>query len=255
MALSTTPVFICQYVGTKTGVRCTNAPVHGTRLCERHKGKPDGYASRLRARSVKNLLHGAEAILEEFDLPDDVKMDILAYPREIDPGVLLVEEISRTAGIISWLERKISGLEEEGEFITHTDVVTTERGMGAQGNQVDTTKTETRRQVTHWWSLLDAERKHLVNATAAALRSGIEERRVRLAERSVNALEAAMAYALMELGLDPHNDRVRSVVGASLRRALESGVEPSPGMFTEEDSREVVQVISVKDPSVKPVEF
>jgi hypothetical protein len=166
------------------------------------------------------------------------QIEIINNPRSVDPAVMLLEEVSRSAGIIAWLEAKIASLDEEpgnveiggardGEaresFITEVSTVTTESGTGATGATVDVQRVERKREVTVWWRLLQEERRIAQAAASAALRSNIEERRVRLAERSVNALEAAVAAALMDLGLDPHNERVRAVVGARLREALADG--------------------------------
>lgn len=195
-------------------------------------------------------------------------MDILSKPRHVDSGVLMIEEIERTAGVIAWLEEKIASLDEEGGvngdggregFIGEVQVVTHEDGMGAQGNSVSLTKTETRREVSHWWRMLEEERKHLIVATTAALRTGLEERRVRLAERGVDALEAAMAMALMDLGLDPHNERVRAVVGNRLRQALENGDGNRAGFLAPAQASDLaraqVRVIDAKSSEVHSVDF
>jgi hypothetical protein len=217
--------------------RCTNGTVWGTPYCERHGGKPDGRAAKQRTRAAAAVSGESLRILEEAGL-DVGQIEIINNPRSVDPAVMLLEEVSRSAGIIAWLEAKIASLDEEpgnveiggardGEaresFITEVSTVTTESGTGATGATVDVQRVERKREVTVWWRLLQEERRIAQAAASAALRSNIEERRVRLAERSVNALEAAVAAALMDLGLDPHNERVRAVVGARLREALADG--------------------------------
>lgn len=181
-------------------------------------------------------------------------MEILADPREVDPGVLLIEEIERTAGVIEWLSRKIESLDEETEFLTYVETVTTEEGTNQQGT-IDSTKTEKHREVTHWWRLLEAERKHLVTATTAAIRSGLEERRVRIAERSLNSIESALAMILLDFGLDPHSERVREVVGARLREALASGEDTSVKFFPPEDRKVLEGEVVRPLPTASPVDF
>lgn len=197
---------------------------------------------------------GAEAILDEFGVSEEMKLDILAHPRSVDPGALLIEEIERSAGVIDWLEGRIAALDEDTEFIYDVIVTTQENGSNAQG-AIDSTKTETRKEIHHYWRMLEKERAHLAQVTTSALRAGVEERRVRLAERSVSALEAAMSYALMELGLDPHNERVRGIVGTSLRKALESGVTGDMHLMREGESEKVLVVPAGKQTPVQPVQF
>jgi hypothetical protein len=253
---------------TQVVERCTNPAVWGTPYCERHGGKPDGRAARARTKAAAAVAGESVRALEEAGL-DPMTIEIVNNPRSVDPAVILLEEVSRSAGIIAWLEQKIASLEEEpgqieiggardGEaresFITEVSTVTTESGTGATGATVDVTRVEKHKEVTVWWRLLQEERRIAQAAASAALRSNIEERRVRLAERSVNALEAAVAAALMDLGLDPHNERVRAVVGARLREALadgsgfDMGGSGSGGTFVAPSHR----VIEAGDPGDEP---
>lgn len=218
---------------TQVVERCTNAAVWGTPYCERHGGKPDGRAARARSKAAAAVSGEAVRALEEAGL-DAMAIEIINNPRAVDPAVMLLEEVSRSAGIIAWLEQKIASLNETDEdggegFITEVSTMVSEdksgSGTGANGSY-SMSREERKREVTIWWRLLQEERRIAQAAASAALRSNIEERRVRLAERSVNALEAAVAGALLELGLDPHNERVRAVIGAHLREALADGQDP-----------------------------
>jgi hypothetical protein len=233
--------YLCVYKGKLSGIRCTAPAVVGDSRCERHYGKPNGQAARARARDSRRLSGQALAILAEqgVDWENERElMDILEHPREVDPGQLLLEEVSRCAGVVAWLEARISALAEDDSegaegFISTVETYTKEQGTRATATgsgSVDVETTEKRKEVSHWWRILQEERKLLQSACTAALKSNIEERRVRLAERSVNSLESAMAMALLDLGLDPHNERVRSIVGTRLRAALEAG-DASPISF------------------------
>jgi hypothetical protein len=275
------PDFVCIVVFRRSRwsppERCTNGTVWGTPYCERHGGKPDGRAAKARSKAAAAVSGESLRILEEAGLEKEVTMDIISNPRSVDPAVMLLEEVSRSAGIIAWLEAKIASLDEEpgnveiggardGEaresFITEVSTVTTESGTGATGASVDVQRVERKREVTVWWRLLQEERRIAQAAASAALRSNIEERRVRLAERSVNALEAAVAAALMDLGLDPHNERVRAVVGARLREALAEGSgfglmegEGGGGTFAAPSHR-VIEAVSVDESDrPKPQDF
>lgn len=213
--------------------RCTSPAVWGSGHCAKHRGDPNGRAARERVKAAGKVYGKSVETLREAGL-DMGTIDIINHPRAVDPAVLLLEEVARSAGIIAWLENKIASLEEtdpgdgggEGFLTESTTSITEEKsGGGATGNY-SVARQEKRQEVSVWWRLLQEERRIAQAAASSALRSNIEERRVRLAERSVNALEAAVAAALMDLGLDPHNDRVRAVVGARLREALADGQNP-----------------------------
>jgi hypothetical protein len=139
--------------------------------------------------------------------------------------VLLLEEVARCATVVKWLENRIGELDEESLMWEPELLKIKERKESRQvgGDSYTVRRSETRTTVSRYWTMLQEERKLLVRATEAALRSNIEERRVRLAERGVNVLEAAFSDALVKLGLDPHAENVRMVVGAALRQALDAG--------------------------------
>ena len=225
-----TPEFVCVYVGANTGIRCTEAPVYGAPYCARHSGKPDGKTAKTRHRLAGELSGTAVKLAERAGV--DV-VDILKNVQRVDPGVLLLEEVARCAAVVKWLEDRIAGMTEE-ELMHEPDALAVrERKLATSpgGESYKVRRTESRTTVSRYWKLLQEERKALVLATTAALRSNIEERRVRLAERGLNVLEAAVAGMLIELGLDPHNDRVRATVGKHLRQALEAGEGEPGGLF------------------------
>lgn len=69
-----------------------------------------------------------------------------------------------------------------------------------------------------WLDLYDRERKHLVAVATAAIRAGVEERRVRLAESQGELLAGAIRAILTDLGLSPEQEgRVAEVVPRHLR--------------------------------------
>jgi hypothetical protein len=217
-----TPQFVCRYQGAKTGIKCTAPPVFAAAYCARHSGRPDGKAAKLRIRAAEEVSGRALAILGE---EGEQMVDILKNAVPVDPGVLLLEEVARCATVVKWLENRIGELDEESLMWEPELLKIKERKESRQigGDSYTVRRSETRTTVSRYWTMLQEERKLLVRATEAALRSNIEERRVRLAERGVNVLEAAFSDALVKLGLDPHAENVRMVVGAALRQALDAG--------------------------------
>ena len=231
-------------------------PAWGTSYCPRHSGKPDGKTARKRAKAAEDVVGGSLAILAGGGVEE--RMEILKNATPVDPGVLLLQEVARCAAVVRWLENKIGEMSEE-EVMWEPEVLRVqEEKSGA--DRYELSRKESRTTVSRYWKMLQEERKLLVRATEAALRSNIEERRVRLAERGVNVLEAAVAAALLDLGLDPHSERVRAVVGKRMREALEAG-SGSGGIFMgAQESVEPVKVESARttvtaEPPPPPADF
>lgn len=139
-------------------------------------------------------------------------------PVEEDPGVLLLREVHRTAGHVEDLERKVRSLGAE-ELVWSLREQTEEKGT-KMGDSVNMIVKRFGAEVNTWYQLYKAERAHLAAVASAAIKAGVEERRVRIAERGVDMLEASMIAALADLGLDPHSARVREVIGRRLAEAL-----------------------------------
>ncbi|MHA7144204.1 hypothetical protein ACX80U_05735 [Arthrobacter sp. TmT3-37] len=136
----------------------------------------------------------------------------LGLPQDVDPAKALLDEISRTYGAVLWLQGKVRELEPD-QLVWGT--VETQQGIGPQG-PVDTT-TE-RAEFNAWYQLYLGERKHLVAVTTAALKAGIEERRVRLAEQQGDLVAQAIRSILDALNLTPSQwELVPTVVPAALR--------------------------------------
>lgn len=109
----------------------------------------------------------------------------LGLPRVVSPTDALLEEVHRTAGHVAWLAQKVqeldtvTGGENSGEHALvwgTTKVV--DKGAG-ESPGVDTTE-EAKPSI--WYTLYAAERDRLVKVASEALKAGVEERRVRLAE-------------------------------------------------------------------------
>jgi hypothetical protein len=147
----------------------------------------------------------------------------LGTPREVDPGVALLEEIHRTAGNVAWLANKIREL-EDSELVWSKVMEANEEVSGGPGGGYTMQRSENRQTINVWYEIYERERKHLVLASAKALQVGIEQRRIQLAERGVDALETALSAALTDLGLDPQSAHVRATIGAHLRTALQADI-------------------------------
>lgn len=176
--------------------------MRGQKRCARHGGKSP------------QAQKAAAARIAEAEAKDTMEKAIvtLGLPQDIDPAKALLDEISRTYGTVLWLQGKVRELEPDqlvwGE-------VEKQQGIGPQG-PVDTTTEKA--EFNAWYQLYLGERKHLVAVTTAALKAGIEERRVRLAEQQGDLVAQAIRSILNALNLtDDQWTLVPTVVPAALR--------------------------------------
>lgn len=138
-------------------------------------------------------------------------------PRNVDPHTALLEEIQRTAGHVEWLKDKI---EEIGGSEYPDDAL-------KQFSVKDGEKPSV------WYVLYIEERKHLVSTCIAAIKAGVAERKVQIAEQQ-GKLIAAMMLAFMhdpELSLTPEQisiapQLVRKHLLALPQQATEQQLDP-----------------------------
>lgn len=166
-----------------TRVPCKNHPRLGSTVCSYHGGNTP------QARAA------AQARLAEQEATRQVKT--LGIERDISPTDALLEEVRWTAGHVEWLRGKVQELEDpsmvraqEGWGTDDTSgpqnahALTwgqTEYRAKTGGEDAGTTTVE-QAGPSIWYILYERERKHLVSVCSAALRAGVEERKVRLAE-------------------------------------------------------------------------
>ena len=138
----------------------------------------------------------------------------LGLPREIDPGTALLEEVCRTAGIVAWLDAKVRALDED----SLTWGVTRVKDDG------DDRGTTSEAKPNVWYQLLADERKHLVAVCTAALRAGVDERRVRLAEQQGDLIASVIQAILGDLRLSAAQQKLVPTVVPRHLRAVAGGL-------------------------------
>jgi hypothetical protein len=124
---------------------------------------------------------GATPTHEKSGAEELVKRGLLFYgePIEIDPHEALILEVERTAGHVAYLQLETEALDpSDFENRDHFDL-----------------------KYKQTLGLYRAERKHLVNVCQAALNAGVEERRVKVAERTGAAIVKILEGVLADLGL------------------------------------------------------
>lgn len=108
----------------------------------------------------------------------------------VDPHTALLEEISRTASVVEWLNDQLQKLRDSGK--SDEDILAQKTFQSGFRPSV-------------WMELYQTERDHLVRTCIAAIKAGVAERKVQIAERQ-GQLIASMMFAFihdLELGLTP----------------------------------------------------
>jgi hypothetical protein len=225
----------------RDGNPCGAAPIKGGKRCVRHGGK----APQVQAAAARRV---AEADAKEQMVK---AVRTLGLPIDIDPGKALLDEIHWTAGHVAWLRDKVQELETVGNLTRGTADKTTwnkdgdsefHEGSDESGNpnahSLVWGQTEYRDKtggddagqtvveqagINIWYQLYLKEREHLAKVCALALKAGIEERKVKLAESQGLLVADAIRRILSALGLTPEQQQLVPEVVPRELRALAAG--------------------------------
>jgi hypothetical protein len=193
--------------GKHAGKTCANSPTEGATRCWRHGGSsPQAKAAAARRVAEQEARETMAKAVRTLGLPIDV-----------DPGKALLDEIHWTAGHVAWLRGKVQELQDSELTWGRTQ---TDNGIGPQG-PVDTV-TEKAAPNT-WYQLYMAEREHLAKVCSLALKAGIEERKVKLAESQGLLVADVIRRILGALGLTPEQQQLVPDIVPRELRALAGG--------------------------------
>lgn len=134
---------------------------------------------------------------------------------DTDPAEVLLTEIRRTAGHIQWLGVQLGDTDPE-LFVKSFWLRGRQSGWIGK-NEID--QNDSRSAAAIWVELYLAERRHLAAICRTALAAGIEERRVRMAERQAERVADVIIGILYDLGIDPEDERVRVIIYKWLQQA------------------------------------
>jgi len=148
--------------GERKGQPCRK-PCKPGQVCTAHGGRAPQVKAAQERRAVE--VKAAEAVR------------VLGLPVDVSPTDALLQEVQWTAGHVAWLRGKVQELEPESLVWGAT------KKVDRAGAGVETTDGSA---PSVWYELYARERDHLVKVSAAALRAGVEERKVRLAESQGN---------------------------------------------------------------------
>lgn len=179
----------------RRGLPCLNPPLKGATVCRHHGGKaPQVQAAAKRRRDEA-------AANRELDR-------LGATRRDIHPAEALIELVQFTAGEVDFWRRKVADLEEDQLTwgLTRSKTGGDDRGDTYEAG------------VPVAYKMLEASSNRLAAYAAAALKAGVDERRVRLAESQGQLVAQAIRQVLDQLHLTSEQlELVPTVVPAALR--------------------------------------
>lgn len=183
----------CKARRKSTGERCKAPAVKGLTVCVRHGGGTA--ASKAKSEHAKAL-----TVMQRFVLP---------YEGDVDPISVFETEFRRTLGRIRWYDEQLALLASEEDLIWGRTKV--ERvGAGPEPG----TNTTYEARVNLLEELQFKERRHLLDMEKVWISAGLEEKKLNLMKRYVDATYGKILKALTMLGLDAGDPRVREVLAA-----------------------------------------
>jgi hypothetical protein len=191
------------------GSACKAFAVPGFDVCRWHGGStPSVVEQSLRAKAMREYAEWSNTF---------------GIPVAIGPEEALLQEIARTNGHILWLQEKIVTSDPK-EFASSAWLY--RRSVDSTIRWDDATERAAEKAFEGvWLDLYQKERQHLARICQIAINAGIEERKVRLAERQAEQVGQAMMMLIRKLGLDPAEPSVRAAAYEALTAASGAVVE------------------------------
>lgn len=179
---------------SRSGAPCRGNAMLGLEVCGAHGGRARQVKAAGRRRAAEQK---ARTLVQTYGL----KIETTATEA-------LLEEVKWTAGHVQWLREKVAELEEQALVWGRTR----EKAGGDDWGRTDEAKPNA------FLVLYQTERTHLVKVCSEAIKAGIEERRVRLAEQQGALVADVIKRILDDLGLTPTQQaQVAEVVPRHLR--------------------------------------
>lgn len=185
----------------RDGQQCGNAPIKGATVCRMHGGSIPA----VRAKAAQRVAEGKAVSA----------MKLFAAPVDIDPANALLELVHSAAGEVAYWHGEVSRVAEKSPGALTWGVTKAEQGIGPQG-PVDTETSAAEPHVAYrmWVSAQD----RLAKYATAALKAGVQERQIRLAEQEGALVAQVIRRILDRLDLSEWQaEMVGSVVPEELR--------------------------------------
>ncbi|MCI4012362.1 hypothetical protein [Brevibacterium sp. ZH18] len=197
----------CQATSKKRGDQCKNYPVRGLRVCLRHGGG----SKKARAAATRNL--------EQEKLTRVARR--LGTPRtDLDPAQALLDLVASKAGEVEWLRHQVELLETDGElWWGKTKESEEDNPMGGKSETVH----EARQHIVY--TLLHKAQDQLARYAGETLKAGVDERQVRIAERTGEQFEAVITALLPAIGATPEQMKLAAVEIPKILRNVGGGAK------------------------------
>jgi hypothetical protein len=187
---------------TDPGGRCPLPARAGQRVCGFHGGKTP---QALKVAKNRIIEEKARRLVDTYGL----KVETTATEA-------LLEEVQWTAGHVAWLRQRVQEIETDASAGDSESPLVWGKTRRKTGGE-DWGETE-EAAPSIWLKLYQQERTHLVKVCTEAIRAGIEERRVRLAEQQGSLVAQAIKAILDDLHLNSEQQaRIAEVVPRHLR--------------------------------------
>lgn len=184
---------------TSSGRPCRKAPIAGGDVCPTHGGS----APQVKAAAARRLELRAAAR----------ELAALGEPVTIDPAAALLSLVHHKAGEVAWLRAMVQTEDLD-------DLVWGQTREKVGGDDAGTTH-EAKPSI--WWAMLRSAEDQLATFAAAAIKAGVEERRVRLEEQKGALVAGVIQRILGRLELTPAQQALVPVVVPGELRALTEG--------------------------------
>ena len=192
----------CKAKSKQSGQRCRKPATPGLDVCSMHGGS----TKKAKAKSQRAVQSAkATAIAQRIGLKIDVQ-----------PQQALLDEVQRSAGMVAFYEEQVNAVAGIDPDRLSRGVTRVEEIQ----SKFSTTTTTTEASVHVWLQLYNEERDRLVRVASAAIRAGIEERRVELAEQQGQMFVSVIRSILNRLALSPDQQALVSTVVPEELRAL-----------------------------------
>ena len=193
----------------RQGNPCGNKPLTGLTVCHRHGGAT-------RASQAKRRRHLAAVKAATAAARFNARTDL-------NPADALLDLVHYQAGIVAYWRARVEQIDDDN---LEWGTVKTEQGS-ERGETTDITTEQAGAHIAYAM-LREAQHDLAVYATAA-LKAGVEERRVQLAERQGSLVAAAIRSILAALNLTPEQQAlVPTIVPAQLRLLTTTPAQEPP---------------------------
>ena len=187
---------------TDPGGRCPLPARAGQKVCGFHGGKTRQALKLAKERVVEEK---ARKLVDTYGL----KVETTATEA-------LLEEVQWTAGHVAWLRQRVQEIEQHSSNSDGENPLVWGVTRRKEGGEDRGTTEEAAPNV--WIKLYQQERQHLVRVCSEAIRAGIEERRVKLAEAQGALVVKAINAILKDLDLSAEQaSKISDIVPRHLR--------------------------------------